>query len=169
MSGIEAQAVEALAKMLGRTTLNLIGPLPEKEVVNVRREQLTLLQELSTAGIDPKLFDLLLSNELDRNLKRRFGYAFFVATLVFTAASYGVIVLNGIFRWGVSEVAITALIVETPIQFIGLLYIIARNLFPQRQTPAYIDPEREDRRAGHRPVAARDHRAPAAGTPRADN
>jgi hypothetical protein len=24
-----------------------------------------------------------------------------------------------------------ALIVETPIQFIGLLYIIARNLFPQ--------------------------------------
>jgi hypothetical protein len=34
---------------------------------------------------------------------------------------------------GISDVAITALIVETPIQFIGLLYIIVRNLFPQRQ------------------------------------
>jgi hypothetical protein len=33
---------------------------------------------------------------------------------------------------GVSDIAITALIVETPI---GLLYIIARNLFPQRRMP----------------------------------
>jgi hypothetical protein len=74
---------------------------------------------------------LLLSNELDRTLKKQFGVAFFAATMFFTMLSFGVIVFNGIYHWGISDTAVTALIVETPIQFIGLLYIIARNLFPQ--------------------------------------
>jgi hypothetical protein len=41
------------------------------------------------------------------------------------------VVANSILKWGISDIAITGLIVETPLQFIGLLYIIARNLFPQ--------------------------------------
>jgi hypothetical protein len=110
------------------------GPSSAEKALAARTEQLNLLRELSEAGIDVRLFDLMLSNELDRSLKRQFGVAFFLATLAFTAASYAVIVLNGIFKWGISEIAITSLIVETPIQFIGLLYIIARNLFPSSGT-----------------------------------
>ena len=93
--------------------------------------QLKLLQNLSTLGVDPLLFDLFVSNELDRKLKQTFGFCFFAATLAFTVASYAIIVCNGIYSWRISELAINALIVETPLQFIGLLYIIARNLFPQ--------------------------------------
>jgi hypothetical protein len=104
--------------------------------LSVRAEQLQLLQDLTAAQIDPTLFDLMLSSELDRTLKKQFGIAFFVATLAATAASYAVIILNAINHWAISDIAITALIVETPIQFIGLLYIIARNLFPQRQMAA---------------------------------
>jgi hypothetical protein len=110
----------------------------DKDQLDVREVQLKLLQDLTVAGIEPALFDLMLSSELDRNLKKQFGIAFFIATIVFTTASYGVIVFNAVYHWGISDVAVTALIVETPIQFIGLLYIIARNLFPQRQLPASV-------------------------------
>jgi hypothetical protein len=96
-----------------------------------RETQLELLRDLSKAGIDPRLFDFMLSNELDRTLKKQFGTAFMAATVLFTLLSYGVIVFNSIERWGISDIAINTLIIETPIQFIGLLYIIARNLFPQ--------------------------------------
>ena len=58
--------------------------------------------------------------------------AFLALTFLFTMGSYSIVVLDGIFKWNISQVAITALIIETPIQFVGLLYIIARNLFPQR-------------------------------------
>jgi hypothetical protein len=107
-----------------------------EDAVNARREQLVLLQDLTKAGIDPNLFDLLISRELDRNLKKQFGMLFFQATLFFTALSYLVIVLDGVNKWAISDVAITALIVETPLQFIGILYIIARNLFPNSGTSA---------------------------------
>jgi hypothetical protein len=93
--------------------------------------QRDLLRELSAEGIDPKLLDLMVSNWLDRELKTRFAVRFFVSTVSFTLLSYAVIILNSLYKWGISDIAITALIVETPIQFIGLLYIIARNLFPQ--------------------------------------
>jgi hypothetical protein len=108
------------------------GDEPHQEKVeNAREVQVKLLQTLTAANIDAQLFDLMLSRELDRNLKQRFGVAFFSATIFFTLMSYGVIIGNGIGKWGISNGAITALIAETPIQFIGLLYIIARNLFPQ--------------------------------------
>ncbi len=81
--------------------------------------------------IDPLLFDSLLSGELDRKLKNRLAFIFLTLTSIFTLLSYLVIIFNGMFSWGISDIAITALIVETPIQFIGLLYIVARNLFPQ--------------------------------------
>lgn len=133
--------VKALARMTLRTA-GLPGDLwmdtktAEKEVVDAREVHLRLLQNLSQAGIEPSLFDLMLANELDRNLKKQFGIAFLAATVFFTLLSYGVIVFNGICKWGISDLAITSLIIETPIQFIGLLYIIARNLFPQSSQPA---------------------------------
>jgi hypothetical protein len=98
---------------------------------DIRKRQVDLLQTLSQAGIDPSLFDLMLSNELDRTLKKQFGVAFLTATIFFTLLSFAVIILNSAQKWGISDTAITALVIETPIQFIGLLYIIARNLFPQ--------------------------------------
>jgi hypothetical protein len=59
-----------------------------------------VLQRRPEAGIDPQLFDLLLSAELDRRLKSRFGVAFFVATIFFTLLSFGVIVFNGVQKLG---------------------------------------------------------------------
>jgi hypothetical protein len=90
-----------------------------------------LVARLARSGIDPVVFDGLLSSEIDRRLKTRFGWAFLGLTCLFTAASYLIVIFNGIYDWQISDFAITSLIIETPIQFIGLLYIIARNLFPQ--------------------------------------
>lgn len=135
---------------------------PEKPV-DVREVQLKLLHDLTQAGIDPALFDLMLSSELDRTLKKQFGVAFFAATVVCTAASFAVIIFNAINHWGISDIAITALIVETPIQFIGLLYIIARNLFPQR-TAAETDARRRQHTATQHP--GQHHEGAAAPKPR---
>ena len=98
---------------------------------SLEEQKTALVKELVDSGIDPVAFDVLLSNEIDRRLKIRFGIAFLLLTVLFTAASYSIIIFDAIYEWKISEVAITALIIETPIQFIGLLYIIARNLFPQ--------------------------------------
>jgi hypothetical protein len=103
----------------------------EEKRLTLQERQLELVKALSAAGIDPQLFDLLLSAELDRQLKARFGIAFFAATVVFTCVSYAVIILNSVYKWGINDIAITGMVIETPLQFIGLLYIIARNLFPQ--------------------------------------
>jgi hypothetical protein len=95
------------------------------------KEKTELLKELSKIDVDPETFDTLLTNELDRKLKVNFGIAFLCLTCLFTIASYAIVILDAVYEWGISDIAITALIIETPIQFIGLLYIIARNLFPQ--------------------------------------
>ena len=103
---------------------------------NLEERKTQLVKELSDAGIDPVMFDVLLSNELDRQLKLHFGAIFLCLTVVFTIASYAIVILNATQHWQISEIAITALIIETPIQFIGLLYVIARNLFPNNgETP----------------------------------
>jgi hypothetical protein len=99
---------------------------------SIAERKTKLVKELIESGIDPVAFDVLISNEINRRLKIRFGLAFLLLTFLFTAASYSIVIFDGIYGWQISEVAITALIIETPIQFIGLLYIIARNLFPQR-------------------------------------
>jgi hypothetical protein len=103
----------------------------DEKRLTLQERQLELVKALSAAGIDPQLFDLLLSTELDRQLKARFGIGFFAATVVFTCVSYVVIIFNSVYKWGINDIAITGLVIETPLQFIGLLYIIARNLFPQ--------------------------------------
>ena len=97
---------------------------------NFEQRKSDLVKQLLASGIDPLLFDSLLGNEIDRRLKTRFGVAFVVLTFVFTGVSYAIVILNGVYQWKISDVAITGLIIETPLQFIGLLYIIARNLFP---------------------------------------
>src|ERR1700731_512664 len=83
-----------------------------ENAIEFRKEQLLLLQELTNSGIDPQLFDLMLSTELDRNLKKRFGVAFFVATVFFTLLSFGIIILNSTEKWGISDIAITGLVIE---------------------------------------------------------
>lgn len=97
---------------------------------SLEEEKHALVKQLLESDIDPVAFDVLLSNEINRRLKVRFGVAFLVLTFLFTVASYAIVACDGIFKWGIAEIAITALIIETPIQFVGLLYIIARNLFP---------------------------------------
>lgn len=111
----------------------------KKEIVqkSLEEKKLELVKELSKAEINPEMFDLIISNEIDRRLKVRFGTVFLILTFLFTTASYSIVVFDGIFKWNISQVAITALIIETPIQFVGLLYIIARNLFPQTEIDSF--------------------------------
>jgi hypothetical protein len=110
--------------------ITLFSSTARAEKKSLEEEKHNLVKELLKSDIDPVSFDVLLSNEINRRLKVRFGIAFLLLTLIFTATSYAIVVFDGIFDWGISDIAITALIIETPIQFIGLLYIIARNLFP---------------------------------------
>lgn len=98
---------------------------------SIEERKIEIVKQLLESDIDPGLFDVLLQSEVDRRLKVRFGVTFLILTFLFTTASYAIVILDGIYKWNISEIAITALIIETPIQFIGLLYIIARNLFPQ--------------------------------------
>jgi hypothetical protein len=105
----------------------------EEKIKSLEEKKIEIIKQLLESDIDPKLFDVLIQNELDRRLKVRFGITFLLLTFIFTTASYCIVIFDGIYRWNISEIAITALIIETPIQFIGILYIIARNLFPQNK------------------------------------
>ncbi len=99
------------------------------------------VEEMLNLDIDPVVLDQLLSSQQDRLLKHRFGNYFLFLTVLFTVISYAIIVLNSVYDWGISEIAITALIIEIPIQFVGLLYIIARNLFPNDKGKAGVAAE----------------------------
>jgi hypothetical protein len=68
-----------LVKEIAKLSFNL-----ERGREDIREQQIEILQYLTEAGIEPALFDLMLSNELDRRLKKQFGVAFFAATVVFT-------------------------------------------------------------------------------------
>jgi len=102
----------------------------EEKKKTIEQNKLELIAELSKHGIDPKLFDALLTSEIDRKLKIQFGKLFIALTFIFTSASFLIVILDSVFSWGISDMAITALIIEIPIQFVGIMYIIARNLFP---------------------------------------
>jgi hypothetical protein len=102
----------------------------EEKKKSMEEKKIELVKNLIDSGIDLKIFDSLISNEINRRLKIRFGVTFLVFTFIVTLASYLIVILDAIYKWGISQVAITALIIEIPIQFIGLLYIIAKNLFP---------------------------------------
>ncbi len=126
-----------------------------KDAEKTLEERKTILvQQLMSSGIDPAAFDVLIANEINRKLKTQFGVVFLVFTFLFTAASYAIVVLDGALRWGISPMAITALVVETPIQFVGLLYVIARNLFPHYQE-ALPDKRSKKKTPNSRPSSAR--------------
>jgi hypothetical protein len=109
---------------------SLFSDKAKQKKKSLEQEKHLLVKQLLESDIDPVAFDVLLSNEINRRLKVKFGMAFLILTLFFTSVSYAIVILDGIYKWGISDIAITALVIETPIQFVGLLYIIARNLFP---------------------------------------
>jgi hypothetical protein len=80
-------------------------------------------------AVDPLIFDILVSNELNRQLKKKFGMAFLIITCFFTISSYVIVVLAAIYEWKIPASAMTALIIQAPLQMIGILYIMAKNLF----------------------------------------
>src|SRR3569833_1084202 len=126
----KAAAVATADLLLGSTPIFSLSLLRRGRNKSLEQEKSELVAKLLASGIDPLVFDALLSNEIDRRLKTRFGVAFVFLTFLFTAASYSIVVMNGPMGLNISSTAITGLIIETPIQFVGLLYIIARNLFP---------------------------------------
>jgi len=105
-------------------------PWSRRNVEELEQRKTAVLSGLRAANIDPVLFDVLIANEINRDLKVTFGYIFLAFTFIFTAASYGIVIADGYYKMGISPAAITGLVIETPLQFIGILYIIARNLFP---------------------------------------
>ncbi|MBU3130558.1 hypothetical protein [Clostridium tagluense] len=95
--------------------------------------KIELLNSLANNGVDIGVYERHLNNEINRRMKTRYGAIFLLLTFLFTVLSYLIIILNSKLKWGIDSVAITALVIEVPIQFVGILYIIARNLFPERK------------------------------------
>jgi len=92
-------------------------------------------QKTAVQAVDPVIFDVLLSNEVNRRLKIRFGIAFIIITTIFTLISYGIIIAASVYHWHMPATAITALVIQAPLQMIGILYIMAKNLFPAMAVP----------------------------------
>jgi len=112
-------------------TIELFYPTKKRiKKKSIEEQKHILVKQLLASNINPVVFDVLLSNEINRRLKVKFGVTFLIFTLIITISSYAIVIFDGIYNWKISSIAITALIIETPIQFVGLLYIIARNLFP---------------------------------------
>ena len=97
----------------------------------MEEKKVELVKTLVDSNIDLHVFDSLITNELNRRLKINFGVTFLIFTFIITIAAYLIIIFNAIYKWNISQIAITVLIIEIPLQFIGLLYIIAKNLFPE--------------------------------------
>lgn len=137
---LASAAVSPVSTSLFGELISLVSKSKRAEVAERKRtveeEKAALVKDLLKSGIDPALFDSLLSNEINRRLKVHFGVYFLLLTCLFTAASYAIVVYNAVYQWKISEVAITALIIQAPIQLIGILYIIARNLFPNADKKA---------------------------------
>jgi len=122
---------EILVPSLSQGLFDLFPSKGKKERKKTMEEKkVDLVKSLLESGIDLAIFDSLITNEINRRLKIRFGITFLIFTFIVTIASYMIVIFDAIYKWGISQVAITALIIEIPIQFIGLLYIIAKNLFP---------------------------------------
>lgn len=81
-------------------------------------------------AVNPVIFDILASSEINGQLKRNFGIAFIVITCVFTLISYGIIIFASIYDWKIPTAAFTALVIQAPLQMIGILYVMVRHLYP---------------------------------------
>ena len=110
---------------------DLMSAPREKKKKGEHQDKLNTLRELTDLSIDPRVFDAMLSSELDRRLKRKFGIAFLILAIAFAITGYAIVIANSLIDLGISDSAITALIIQIPVQLVGLLYIIARNLFPR--------------------------------------
>jgi hypothetical protein len=127
---------DILVPSISKRIFDLIPPFVPKSKTkddkkkSMEEKKVELVKSLVDSGIDLKIFDSLITSEINRRLKIRFGITFLIFTFLVTVASYLIVILDAVYKWGISQVAITALIIEIPIQFIGLLYIIAKNLFP---------------------------------------
>lgn len=67
-----ASAARAMADIMVGSTFPLIRlSWPQRK--SVEAQKTALVKDLLEAGIDPLVFDSLLSNEIDRRLKVRFG------------------------------------------------------------------------------------------------
>jgi hypothetical protein len=88
------------------------------------------IEEDKRQPVDPVIFSILVTNETNMRLKKNFGIAFIIITCLFTLISYGIIVAASIWDWKMPPAALTALIVQAPLQMVGILFVMARNLFP---------------------------------------
>ena len=86
--------------------------------------------------MDPVIFDILATAQINRGLKKSFGIAFIVITCIFTLVSYAIIIFASIYDWKIPPAAFTALIIQAPLQMVGILYIMAKNLYPTESYPA---------------------------------
>jgi hypothetical protein len=84
----------------------------------------------SAQTVNPLIFDILASSEINGRLKRNFGITFIVITCVFTLISYAIIIFASIYEWKIPTAAFTALVIQAPLQMIGILYVMARHLYP---------------------------------------
>jgi len=102
--------------------------------LSISDEKVRALAKLSKIGVDPHIYEVMLNNHHQRDLRSKYGLLFFVYSCVATAVSYVVVILNASLGWGLSDLVLSSLVIQTPIQILGLLFIIARSLFP-RQMP----------------------------------
>jgi hypothetical protein len=141
-AGIEVEILGFLARKIidayKNPFNNILELFPKKRqlIEEQRKKQvdeiINALSRIKDLGIDLEKYDIYLMNEVDREMKKEYGKIFLVMSFLFTIISFFVVILNARLNWNISEIAITGLIIETPIQFIGILYIIANNLFPKR-------------------------------------
>lgn len=83
-------------------------------------------QSLATAN---EVNDIIVVHTI--TLREGFFKKIFWATFSFSILAYLLIFLNYCFKLGMSESVMLALLVQVPIQLIGIFIIIAKNLFPE--------------------------------------
>jgi hypothetical protein len=105
----------------------------EEKKEKQKKEILELLKEISQIGISIETYDKYIENSSDRKMKQKYGALFLLFMVFFTICSYLLIILNSILNWNISEYAIIGLVIEIPVQLLGILFIIAKNLFPNKE------------------------------------
>lgn len=99
-------------------------------VVDRLKEISDKIDDLST-GL--KRNDNRESEKIDRIVRICFGIGLLLLTVLFTATLCTIIMLAGFRKWETFKVAITALMIATPIQFVVLLCVIASCVLPRRE------------------------------------
>jgi|GEM_PF-3454481 len=125
----EERFAKYAAKALAKEESGIFG----KPKGTSKNEITDILKDFQDSSIDAETLDVLLTSEVNRNLKKKFAWVFAWFALISILLSYSLVALNKPLSLGISEIAMTALIIEAPIQFIGILYIVANNLFPSEQ------------------------------------